>query len=275
MYLKPKDRTTIGISFVVILCLHLIGWWLWGEIVLVIFLSVMIGIFMTIQMDNYRSIRKQFLRQDQHYKQIEALFSLFSIIKPHYPLPSMRSWAIAPDFANLIVSHVYECKPKIILEAGSGISTLIAAYCLKEIGEGTIVSLENTEKFAVKTADNIIKHGLQSIANVVHAPIEEIVIGEETWLWYETHQIKHLTSIDMLIIDGPPSHIQKMARYPALPFLFNVLSENAVVILDDCKRDDERKIVDRWLREFHGLQCEWVDTEKGAAILRKTGSNTH
>jgi predicted O-methyltransferase YrrM len=187
----------------------------------------------------------------------------------------MRSWAIAPDFANLIVSYIYECKPKIILEAGSGISTLIAAYCLKEVGEGSIVSLDNTEKFAVNTADNVIKHGLQSIASVVHAPIEEVVIGEETWLWYETRQIKHLTSIDMLIVDGPPSHIQKMARYPALPLLFNVLSENAVVILDDCKRDDERKIVDRWLREFHDFQCEWVDTEKGAAILRKTGNDRH
>jgi len=272
MYLKPKDRIAIGISFVAILCLHIIGWLLWGEIILVIFLSVMMGIFITIQMDNYRSIRKQFLRQDQHYRQIEALFSLFSIIKPNYPLPSMRNWAIAPDFANLIVSHIYEFKPKVILEAGSGISTLIAAYCLQEIGEGTIVSLENTEKFAINTADNVVKHGLQNIAKVIHAPMEEITIAEETWLWYDTQQIKHLTSIDMLIIDGPPSHIQKMARYPALPLLFSMLSENAVVLFDDSKREDERKIIERWLREFHNLQCEWVDTEKGAAILHKTGN---
>jgi len=91
-------------------------------------------------------------------------------------------------------------------------------------------------------------------------------------LWYDTQQIKHLTSIDMLIIDGPPSHIQKMARYPALPLLFSMLSENAVVLFDDSKREDERKIIERWLREFHNLQCEWVDTEKGAAILHKTGN---
>jgi hypothetical protein len=270
MYLKPKDRTTIGISCAAILCLHVIGWLLWGEIVLVIFLSFMMGIFITIQMDNYRSIRKQFLRQDQNYKQIEALFSLFTIIKPNYPLPSMRSWAIAPDFANLIVSNIYEFRPKVILEAGCGISTLIAAYCLKEIGVGTIVSLENTEKFAVTTADHVLKHGLQDFAEVVHAPIEEIPIGQETWLWYDTQQIKHLTSIDMLIIDGPPSHIQKMARYPALPLLFRILNENAVVLLDDSNREDERKIVARWLREFPDLQCEWIGTEKGAAILRKT-----
>jgi hypothetical protein len=137
-----------------------------------------------------------------------------------------------------------------------------------------VVSLENTEKFAINTADNVVKHRLQNIAEVIHAPMKEITVAEETWLWYDTQQIKHLTSIDMLIIDGPPSHIQKMARYPALPILFNELSENAVVLLDDSKREDERKIVERWLREFHNLQCEWIDTEKGAAILRKTGSNT-
>jgi hypothetical protein len=73
----------------------------------------------------------------------------------------------------------------------------------------------------------------------------------------------------MLIIDGPPGNIQHLARYPALPLLFHLLSDDVVVLLDDAFRADEREIVKRWLKEFGGFSLEEIDAEKGAAILRR------
>ena len=270
MYLKPKDTMTIGISFCVIFCLHIVGWLLWGDIVLVIFLPLMLGVIVFIQTEHYRSIRNQFQQQDGHFRQIEALFSLFRMIKPRYPLPPLGGWAIAPDFANLLISHIHEHAPKVILELGSGTSTLIAAYGVKEHGEGKIYSLEHSKECATNTTNMLKKHGLQDMAEVIHAPLKTIVLGEEKWLWYDTQQISSIPAIDLLIVDGPPKKIQKMGRYPALPLLFEKLSENATVLLDDSKRKDETKIVERWLSNFHELQCEWVETERGTAILRKT-----
>lgn len=271
MYLKPKDTKIIGMAFLFICCLNIVSWLLWGNIVLVIFLSLMMGVIVLIQMDNHRSIQMDFKQQDYHYKQVEALFSLFSMIRPRYPLPSMDGWAITPDFANILISHIREHKPRVILELSSGTSTLIAAYIVEEIGVGSIYSLENTEEWTASTVELLKKHGLQELAEVIHAPLETIMFGEESWLWYDRQQIPDLTSIDLLVVDGPPKRLQNLSRYPALPVLFDKLSDNAVILLDDSKREDETKTVERWLVEYPELQCEMVDTEKGTAILRKSG----
>ena len=85
MYLKPKDSIKIGISFCIILCLHIVAWRLWGDVVFAIFLPFMLGVIVFIQTDHYRSIREQFQKQDGHFRQIEALFSLFRMITPRYP----------------------------------------------------------------------------------------------------------------------------------------------------------------------------------------------
>ena len=273
MYLKPKDTKTIGIAFGAIFCLHIVSWLLWGNIVLVIFLSLIMGVFVFIQMDNHRSIQMDFRQQDNHYKQVEALFSLFAMIKPRYPLPPLGGWAITPDFANHIISHIFEQKPKVILEIGSGTSTLFAAYSIKECGKGRIFSLENFDESATNTTNMLKKHGLQDMAEVIFAPLKTITFGEDNWQWYDTDKIPDLPPIDLLIIDGPPKRLQKLSRYPALPVLFEKLSDNVVVLLDDGKREDEIRVVERWLSEFPELESELVDTERGTTILRKKASH--
>ncbi|NJO82486.1 MAG: hypothetical protein HC828_06455, partial [Blastochloris sp.] len=40
-------------------------------------------------------------RAEEHYRQLEALFSLHAQVKFNAPLPPMRRWSISPDFANL------------------------------------------------------------------------------------------------------------------------------------------------------------------------------
>lgn len=270
MHLNPKDKKTIGVTFCILFCLHITGWLLWGEIALVIFLSMTMVVFVLIQMDNYRSIQQQFQRQDYRHKQTEALFSIYTMIKPQHPLPFLGDWAISPDFAHILISRIYEDKPKTVLELGSGTSTLLAGYCMKSIGQGKIFSLENTEAYAAETKRMLKKHDLQNEAEILHAPLSPVTIGNENWLWYDTHQISGLSSIDLLIIDGPPKSVQKMARYPALPLLIPKLSENAVILLDDSRRKDEKLIINRWLEEFDELHCELVDTEKGTAVFQKT-----
>ena len=270
MYLKPKDTITIGISFCVILCLHIVGWRLWGDIVLVIFLPFMLGVIVFIQTTHYRSLRKQFQQQDGHFKQIEALFSLFRMIEPRHPLPPMGGWAIAPDFANLLVSHIHEHTPRVILELGSGTSTLIAAYALQEHGGGKIYSFEHSKEWAASTTNMLEKHRLQEMAEVIHAPLKSIEIGEKEWMWYDTQQIEKIPAIDLLIVDGPPKKVQKMGRYPALPLLFEKLNTNASILLDDSSRRDEKKIVARWLNDYSELRYETANTERGTVILYKT-----
>jgi tRNA A58 N-methylase Trm61 len=116
----------------------------------------------------------------------------------------MRVWPISPDFANIVISLIGEHRPGLVLEMGSGVSTLVAAYSLQEIKEGVVISLEHDERFASISAANIAKHGLQNIATITYAPLKKVTIQGKSWLWYDMQQPENLAPIDMLIIDGPP-----------------------------------------------------------------------
>lgn len=211
-------------------------------------------------------------RLTKDYYQIESLFSIFSLVQIRHPLPPMREWAISPDFAKQLIALIDQHQPQSIVEISSGISTVIMGYCLEKIGQGQILSLEHDERFAKISQANLQSHHLQDIATVVYTPLKPIELNGQTWRWYDLDQLqlKHKLPdrIDLLVIDGPPGDLQSLSRYPALPMLFQALSENGVVILDDGDRADEQEIVRRWQQEF-GLESERILNEKGAFILRR------
>jgi predicted O-methyltransferase YrrM len=214
-------------------------------------------------------LRQGTYQRSQDYRQIESLFSIFSLLKLNHPLPPMREWAISPDFAAKIIALIYERKPQLIVEASSGVSTLVSAYCLKQIGRGNVLALEHEAQYAQLSNGNVHRHGLQEIAQVIHAPLTSVSIGDRTWLWYDFEKIRHLLQpIDFLIIDGPPGDLQPLSRYPVLPLLWDVLSQDAIVLLDDGDRPDEQAVVARWQQEFPGIEVEHIANEKGAFLLR-------
>jgi predicted O-methyltransferase YrrM len=205
-----------------------------------------------------------------YYRQTEALFSLFTFIRPKEPLPPMRDWAICPDFANLLVSVIHRRKPQFILDLGSGVSTLICGYLLKEQGSGTVLGIEHDPDYAQRAERALSDHGLTGFARVRLATLRETTLEGGTWNWYEGKAFEDLPPIDLLIVDGPPSPLQRLSRYPALEVLHGKLAPGAVVLLDDALRKDERAILKMWLDRFPEFRCELVSTEKGAAVLERT-----
>jgi len=203
------------------------------------------------------------------YQQMEALISISSILPLRHPLPPMRGWAISPDFGVLLVAEILKKKPQVVLELGSGVSTLLIAYCLENIGHGRVVSFDHDLKYCEKSRDKIRDHKLGNIAAVVHAPLEEIQLNEGSWDWYDTACIDPDIKIDLLVIDGPPGQIQDISRYPALPLLHEYFSDDIVILLDDAGRTDEKTIVEMWTREFPEFEHEYIPAEKGAAVLRR------
>ncbi len=275
MNLNNKDKLRITLLFIFLVSFSIVSWVIESETLLLFFLGAILILLIAVSLKIHRinqsltsqRFHKQIKKQHWNYKQIEACFSLFSMIKINNPLPHMRSWAISPDFANIIVSLVKEKKPAVILELGSGVSTLVTAYALKATGRGKVIALEHNENFASVSNNNLEKHDLQNMATVIHAPLKEVKIQDKNFLWYDIKQLEKINSIDFLIVDGPPGNIQELARYPALPLLFKLLSKKAVILIDDYIRGDEKRIVDLWLREFDCFKEEIIDTEKGAVVL--------
>jgi predicted O-methyltransferase YrrM len=214
-----------------------------------------------------------YAQQNTVYSQIDALFSIFSLITIRHPLPTMRGWPVSPDFVKVLMSVILEKKPAVILELGSGVSTLIGSYSLEKKKKGTLISLDHDPEFAALTRKNLMLHGLASYADVVCCPLKEQNLFGETHLWYDIDKNRLPLAIDILVVDGPPSSYKNTIRYPALPFFFERLSDRAIVVLDDAARPGEKEIVSQWMASYDCFDHDYLDTEKGAVILRKKGKN--
>lgn len=212
-------------------------------------------------------------RIDAQYRRIESLFSLFGVLKITSPLPPMRDWAISPDFANLIVEIVHERKPKLALEFGSGVSTLVTAYALRQAGGGRLISLDHDRDFAEATIRNLRKHGLDDLVRVIHAPLRQVQVQGRSHLWYDTAALEDLEKIEFVIVDGPPGNLQELARYPALPLIWSHLWDDAVILIDDADRVDERKMTEQWCSAFPSLKAEHIATESGTVIFSRSEGN--
>jgi predicted O-methyltransferase YrrM len=207
-----------------------------------------------------------------NFQQVEALCNLLAVIRPNTVLPQTRLWSAWPDFLQSVFVLITERRPKLILELGSGVSTLIAAYALKKNGGGRIISLDHLDRCVETARQNIGQHGLQDYVSVVHAPLKSIRLRDREALWYDPAQIESVREIDLLIVDGPPAFVQSMARYPALPVLWEKLASNAVILVDDAYRPDEERMVQQWLKEHDGFEAQFLKFGQGAYVLERRGA---
>jgi hypothetical protein len=70
-----------------------------------------------------------------------------------------------------------------------------------------------------------------------------------------------------MFVDGPPGHLRECSRYPALPIMKEFLSNDSLIFLDDAKRSDERKIAEKWIKDYK-LEAEMTDNSKGLMTLQ-------
>ena len=181
-------------------------------------------------------------------------------------LPYNKDWSAAADFLQLIVDHCLKNKPTTIVECSSGMTSIMLAKCCQINQQGKVYSLENGEPYAANTRHCIDQQALSRYADIIHAPLVDITVGNDVFQWYSLEKLAE-RPIDMLVIDGPPGFIQPLSRYPALPMLYERLTDQCVVFLDDAARDDEKEIVQRWQVEFPGTRHQYIDTERGCSVL--------
>lgn len=234
---------------------------------LVVFLVLLAVILVVgVQTHIFLRLRRYARRLERETTQQTKELLLYQALDIRRPLPPMRGWAISPDIGWIYVSQIFETKPQTIVECGSGVSTLLAAYSLKHLGGGRVVALEHDEIFAQQTRQQIRSHGLEDYAQVLYTPLTLRTIGETSFRWYDVSSMHLNQPIDMLLVDGPPGILQKQSRYPALPLLRSSLHPKSLILMDDANRQDEQEISKRWEEEF-GLTSQIVPAEKGALLL--------
>jgi len=204
------------------------------------------------------------------FDRLVLLLSLRDRLELRQGLPHSPNWSAAPDFLQLIVEHALERHPRRILECGSGLSSLMLARCCRLNGGGRLTSLEDGASYARRSQAGIERYRLADVGRVIHAPLREYRLGGETFRWYDLEGLAQ-GPIEMLVIDGPVGALHPLARYPALPLLYDRLAPGCVIFLDDAARPDERELVRRWLAAYPGLSHQYLATERGCSILRLAG----
>jgi predicted O-methyltransferase YrrM len=187
---------------------------------------------------------------DATYARIEAHADLQEWLQPRVPMPALRGWAISPDVLHLVVEAIWRKHPKVIVECGSGSSSVWLGYAMQRMGAGRVIALEHDERYLQISRDLVRAHGMEDVVEIRYAPLEPWRDGEKEYAWYRVSALDDLADIDVLLVDGPPGRTGPQARYPAVPVLLPRCSEGVTIVLDDAERPDERAVSDRWMAEF-------------------------
>lgn len=189
-------------------------------------------------------------------REVEALQQLRLLLDMHEATPLLGDWAMDPASMHAVVELVLRTKPAMVVELGGGSSTIWIAAALRKLGAGKIVSFEHQIEFRDRTVSAIERLGLTDFAEVRLAQLCPVELERGQFNWYSLRHDDVPGAVDLLLVDGPPTAVGPMARYPALPVLGRTLSDKALIIVDDAARPDERKMIEAWEEDGYRLKDE-------------------
>lgn len=205
--------------------------------------------------------------------------------------PWQRGWPASPDFMLWLVELIEQNDYDLIVEFGSGVTTLYTAKTLaarihrKSSPKNVrVVSFEHQEEFLQKTRELLVQGRCEEILNsvsVIYAPLQPYTTPDGTTYQYyacEEHLSALLdaynspTSRILVTVDGPPGVTCKNARFPAFPQVMRYFASARIdFLLDDYGREDEKELAEKWQSacETAGLHISVAERacEKGAFLL--------
>ncbi|MFB8763383.1 class I SAM-dependent methyltransferase [Nocardiopsis alba] len=189
-------------------------------------------------------------------------------------MPPLRGWAASPDVLRLLVRIIERDRPALVVECGSGASSVWIGYALRKAGTGRLVAIEHDARYAELSRDLVAAHSLEDVVEIRHAPLvpvpAEYADGVSAEVpWYDTEALADLKGIGLVFVDGPPQATGAEARHPAVPVLLPACEDHAVFVLDDADRPDERSLGERWLAAHPELVRTEEPTEKGAHVFTR------
>lgn len=184
--------------------------------------------------------------------------------------PHPGGWAASTDVLAELARMIRAQQPKLVVELGSGLSTLVMASALMRNGGGRLISIEHNEQWAAMTRIALQSSGLERWVDVRIAPLQRQRLADAVVNWYAPEAFAGLEDIEVLFVDGPPADGDEQSRRPALPTLWPHIASEGHVILDDTGRTAERTMVEEWLTSHPTTRVRWLPFDKGCAVLQKT-----
>lgn len=174
--------------------------------------------------------------------------------------------------ARYLVQQLVAEPPGVILELGSGSSTVLIARAmeLQKAEDYLHISIDHESHFLEISRKYAQVNGVEDRVKFAHCPLVKIEpLGVE---WYaDVPQLLEGKKIDLLIVDGPPACQvgQEKARLPALQVLYPHLAEKCTIILDDANRPGEIEVSKEWLQAYPEFHLTRLKRGKGIAVLTR------
>lgn len=221
-------------------------------------------------------------------QQLEAFLDIQSFFNNGEHLPNLHGWPISPDFARCLIRLLEKNDYDLILEFGSGTSTVLIAKALAKLQRGhqgkpavVQVAFEHLEKYHSKTLADLESDGLAASVQLTLAPLQPYQAPNgQTYSYYACQQkladlaaSLQATPIKILMmVDGPPGSTGKHARYPCLPaVLAHFKYQHLEILLDDYARADEKEVGALWEQDLkqagYQVASEAISLEKDALLV--------
>jgi predicted O-methyltransferase YrrM len=199
----------------------------------------------------------------ESYQQLQRLVPLSA------PMPRAGTWAASEDLLLWLVGTILTEQPALVVDLGSGQSSVWMAAAMREAGvRGRVIAIDHDAHYGAQTADLARAQGVQRWLEVRHAPLVDVTIDGRTSAWYDPHVFADVNGIGLVSVDGPPGQGAVQARWPALPMLRDRLAPGALVVLDDMIRQDEKDIAEDWAVRYPEFSRTELPFEKGSVVFR-------
>lgn len=211
------------------------------------------------------AVAKQIANSTQ---QLESYLAIQHYMATGKRLPAFHGWPVSPDFGYLLIELIEEHQYDLVVEFGSGTSTVLIAQALAHVKQRTgkpsqQVTFEHLENYHAKTQGLLNAAGLANKVQLVHAPLTQYSAPNgNTYSYYSCQdqllqlaQSSSNTSKILVVVDGPPAATGLHARYPAWPVLQAAFPNASIdYLLDDYIRLDEKQIASQWRKQADAAQ---------------------
>lgn len=161
---------------------------------------------------------------------------------------TIGAWALDVDSIHFYWAELLRLRPEIIIECGSGTSTIMAATYFKKEGiNGKLISLEQSEEEKASIEATLQKLNLADYVSVYYVPV-----GADQNYDFSKFKPNMPQKADLILIDGP-----RGSRLNTLPNLKTFAKSGARWFLDDALRDSEQAYLQAWSKE-NGVDVEGV-----------------
>lgn len=208
--------------------------------------------------------------RDHHAKRTQDIVNLFSMVPIRSGIPPLGLWTASADLLVELVDRLVEERPAVVVEGGSGVSTVVMALAVREHGLATrVIALEHDPEWGDQTRRMLERHGVADLAEVRIAPLGPTSLADHATPWYDEAAIADLSEIGLVLVDGPPEGTGPRARFPMVPLLRDKLAQRATILVDDTAREGDADVVERWRPFLPDFEFGTLRLDKGAAVLTR------